>query len=45
MLAALHLRRLQMLFGIAYVARLDVHKYVSKFIDLFFCFIRLNQDA
>ena len=26
-----HLRRLQMLFAIAYVARLDLLKYVSKF--------------
>ena len=39
--AVLHLRLLQMLFGIAYVARLDVLKYVSKFIYLT-CFIRLN---
>ena len=45
MLAVLHLRRLQMLFSIAYVARLDVHKYVSKCIYLFSCFIRLNQDS
>ena len=43
--AVIHLRRLQMLFGIAYVARLDVLKYVSKCIYLFSCFIRLNQDS